>query len=577
MSKNLRLLLVEDSEDDAEIVLRTLRKAGFVPESLRVDCESDLEQALQEEDWDIVITDHNLPGFGSSAAIKAVKQANADLPVIIVSGSIGEEVAVMAMKSGAQDYIMKNNLARLAPAIERELRETKNRVAHRRAQETIQHLALHDPLTGLANRYNFENRLKHLLATVGNGRNHALLYIDLDQFKVINDSCGHAAGDELLRQLAVVLREPIRETDMLARIGGDEFGILLANCTPEGAAQISERMLQIIRRFRFGWRTKELVIGASIGLTMIEERDLTVSDVLRKADMACYMAKDSGRNRVHVYRAEDSGLKQRHGEMRWIPRLRRALETDNFELYRQSIAPVGAHRDLHCEFLLRLRADDGSLIVPSVFIPAAERFGLMPELDRWVVRNAFEYMSSILKNAKSSATDIFFINLSGATLSDSDFFDYVTEEIRRNNIPPSVVGFEITETAVIGNYSVAIDFISKVKQLGCRVALDDFGTGLSTFSYLKALPADYVKIDGSFIRDMLQDQMDLAIVEAINNIGHVAGVLTIAEFVESSEIWSRLMAIGIDYVQGYAVHRPASINSSPEQFVAAANPVAARH
>jgi len=577
MPKNLRVLMVEDSEDDAEIILRALRKGGFVPESLRVDCEKDLVKALQEEGWDVVITDHNLPGYGSSAAIATVKNVDPDVPVIIVSGSIGEEQAVEGMKSGAHDYIMKNNLARLAPAIEREIRETRNRAAHRRAQETIHFLALHDPLTGLSNRNDFESRLKHLLATAGSGAAHALLYIDLDQFKVINDSCGHAAGDELLRQLALALREPIRETDMLARIGGDEFGVLLSNCNLEGASQIGERMLQIIRQFRFNWKGREFSTAASIGLTMIEEGDQTVSDVLRKADMACYIAKDNGRNRVHVYSAEDTSLQQRHGQLQWIPELRRALETDGFELFRQSIAPVGLHRELHCEFLLRLSDGNGGLVLPGVFIPAAERFGLMPELDRWVVRNAFQYMAKIRDQATSSPTNVFFINLSGSTLSDGDFCDYVTEELKRQAIPPSIVGFEITETSVIGNFSVAIDFINKMKELGCRVALDDFGTGLSTFSYLKALPADYVKIDGSFIRDMLQDKMDYAIVEAINNIGHVAGVQTIAEFVESPEIWRRLMTIGIDYVQGFAVHRPTSINSSPEHFVAAANPGVSHH
>jgi diguanylate cyclase (GGDEF)-like protein len=563
MTTPLRVLLVEDSEDDAALILRELRKGGYEPDYRRVDTAETLEAALVRDSWDIVITDHNLPGYSSEATLATVKRSGLDIPVIIVSGSIGESIAVDAMKNGAHDYIMKDNLARLVPAITRELRETKNRYAHRRAQETIQHLAYHDALTGLANRHEFETQVQKALRSAGDGVRHALLYMDLDQFKVINDTCGHEAGDELLRQLAVVLRAPVREADTLARLGGDEFGMLLTHCALEHAQQVAERMLQLVKDFRYVWQDKTFSIGASIGLVMLEERSQTLSDVMRIADMACYAAKDRGRNRVHVYRADDAELLQRHGEMQWVARLNHALEENRFELFRQCIAPLGRNTDLHCEFLLRMLDDRGERILPGAFIPAAERYNLMPAIDRWVVRNVFAYLEERTANSANTNSEIFFINLSGATLSDDQFASYVTDQMLARKLSPAQIGFEITETAVIANLSNAIHFIDKVKQLGCRVALDDFGAGLSSFSYLKTIRADYLKIDGGFIKDMLDDPMDHAIVEAINNIGHVVGLKTIAEFVESDAIKQRLIDIGVDYAQGYAIQRPVPLHLAP--------------
>lgn len=559
MSQPLRVLLVEDSEDDAALLLRELRKGGYLPEHRRVDTGTELEAALERDTWDIVITDHNLPGYSSDAAIATVKRSGLDIPIIIVSGSIGEDIAVEAMKNGANDYILKNNLTRLVPAITRELRETKTRHAHRRAQETIQHLAFHDPLTGLANRNEFESRLQQALRTAGDGTRHALLYIDLDQFKIINDTCGHSAGDELLRQLAVVLRGPIRDADTLARLGGDEFGVLLTFCVLEQALQVAERILHIVKDFRYVWQDKTFSIGASIGLVMIDDRTQTLSDVLRMADMACYAAKDKGRNRVHVYRADDSELLQRHGEMQWVARLNQALEQDRFELFCQNIVSLTRRDDMHCEFLLRLRDDNGQRILPGAFIPAAERYNLMPSLDRWVVRHALAYLAQRPGNTPGANLKTFFVNLSGATVSDDQFAAFVTEQIHLHRLPPALIGFEITETAVIANLSSAMNFIEHVKRLGCRIALDDFGAGLSSFSYLKTIRADYLKIDGGFIKDMLDDPMDHAIVEAVNRIGHVAGLGTIAEFVESEAIKQRLGEIGVDFAQGYAIQRPVPL------------------
>lgn len=556
MTSPLRVLLVEDSEDDATLLVRELRKGGYVPEFQRVDTGAALEAALEHDAWDIIITDHNLPGFSSESALATIKRSELDIPVIIVSGSIGESIAVEAMKNGAHDYIMKDNLTRLVPAIARELRETKNRHAHRLAQETIQHLAYHDPLTGLANRNEFDNRLQRSLRTVGNGVQHALLYMDLDQFKIINDTCGHVAGDELLRQLAMLLRAPVRDGDSLARLGGDEFGLLLNQCPLEKALQVGERMLRTIGDFRYVWEDNSFTVGASIGLVMLDDRTQTLSDVMRMADMACYAAKDRGRNRVQVYRADDAELQQRHGEMKWVARLNHALEENRFVLFRQRIMPLGDKNEQHCEFLLRMLNERGEHILPGAFIPAAERYNLMPAIDRWVVRNACSFLAQNSARTDCANTELFFINLSGATLGDDHFAAYVTDQIKAQGLSPELIGFEITETAVIANLSTAMSFIDKVKQLGCRVALDDFGAGLSSFSYLKSIRADYLKIDGSFIKDMLDDPMDHAIVEAINNIGHVVGLQTIAEFVESDATKQRLKQIGVDYAQGNAIQRP---------------------
>lgn len=555
MSGPLRILLVEDSEDDAVLLLRELRRGGFVPESERVDTGAGLEAALNRGPWDIVITDHNIPGYSSEAALAAVRHSGRDIPVIIVSGSIGEEIAVDAMKSGAHDYVMKENLTRLVPAIQRELRDAQVRHAHRAAQETIRHMAYHDPLTDLANRVEFESRLHRALRGLHPGEQHALLYMDLDQFKIINDTCGHEAGDELLCQLAVLLRAPIRDNDTLARLGGDEFGILFTRCTLDRAMQVGERILRLVSDFRFIWQDKIFTLGASAGLVMLDDPLLSLSDVLRRADMACYAAKDKGRNRIHRYRSDDSELIQRQGEMHWVARLNRALEEDRFELLCQRIEPLNGYSRPHHEFLLRLLDADGQRILPGAFIPAAERYGLMPLLDRWVVRTALRWLAQ----RPTGDTATWFVNLSGSTIGDEQFAEFVMQELRRQPLPPERLGFEITETAVIANLKSAVHFIREVKALGCRVALDDFGAGLSSFSYLKAIPADYLKIDGSFIKDMLTDPMNLAIVDVVNYIGHVAGLQTVAEFVESDAIRARLTDIGVDYAQGYGIHRPEAV------------------
>ena len=552
----LRALLVEDSEDDMMLVVRELKRGGFDVEFESVCSEEALKAALRQQAWDIVIADHNMPGFDSMGALRIVNDHAVDLPVIIVSGSIGEDVAVAAMKSGAHDYIMKDNLARLVPAVERELREAENRLLHRRAEATIRHMAFHDALTGLVNRYEFDERLKHVLhAAEADDQSQALLYLDLDQFKLINETCGHAAGDELLKQLAALLRAQIRDSDTLARLGGDEFGLLLCNCNIHYAEEIAHKLLKAINGFRFSWGGKSVAVGGSIGLVPVTAGMDDPADLLRAADMACYAAKERGRNRVYVFRADDADLVHRHGEMEWAMRLRQALDEDRFVLYRQVIAPVRAGCEMRREeLLLRMLDENGTLVSPGAFIPAAERFSLMPLLDRWVVKNAVRHAS------RSSHGDIHFINLSGASLSDDSFYQYISETIRAEGASPGALCFEITETAAISNLSRAVGFIRKIREIGCHFALDDFGSGMSSFSYLKAIPIDYLKIDGGFVRDIAKNAMDHAIVEAINRVGQAAGLQTIAEFVESQEALDVLHRVGVDYAQGYHIHRPELVS-----------------
>ncbi len=556
MKPNLRILLVEDSEDDAFLLFREIKSAGYDIESCRVETAADLIQSLKDEDWDIVITDHNLPGFDSSAALAIVREHDVDMPVIIVSGSIGEDIAVEAMKSGAHDYIMKGHMARLVPAIERELREAKSRKARRKAEEAIHHMAFHDMLTGLVNRHEFEHRLHELLEHAKKTDSiHGLLYLDLDQFKIINDTCGHVAGDELLRQLSRVLQHNIRGKDILARLGGDEFCALLENCPMERAQVIAESLRKAIKEFRFVWEERVFTVGVSIGVVPITASAPDAGELLSKADLACYAAKDKGRNCVQVYCEENQDFEDRRGEMNWVSRIDHAIENNRFVLYQQPITPINGMHDQHYELLLRMLDDDNKIIPPGAFIPAAERYDRMLQVDHWVIKAACEHMHKL----NGSNNSIYTINLSGSSLGDEVLLDYVEEMLKHYKISPQKVCFEITETAAISNFRHATDFINRMKSFGCQFALDDFGSGLSSFSYLKSLHVDYLKIDGGFVKNITEDPMDRAIVESINQIGHAAGLETIAEFVESSDICDVIQRIGVDYAQGYNIGRPEPI------------------
>ncbi len=448
-----------------------------------------------------------------------------------------------------------------------------------RSDEHMRYLATHDPLTGLINRREFENRLEAALTRARSLNNqHALLYLDLDQFKVVNDTSGHVAGDELLRQLSSLLAARVRDTDILARLGGDEFGVLLENCPLENARQLAEDLRQTVLDFRFAWKDKGFAVGVSIGLVPITDNSLDPEQAMSAADAACFLAKDRGRNRVHVHHAGDSAVHQHQREMEWVARIHRAFAESRFRLFFQPIIPLGAHEEgLHCELLVRMLRVDGAVIPPMAFLPAAERYGMMPSIDRWVIEAAFQTFDRRHRQGRGPDIHTCAINLSATSLNDEAFLDFVREQFIAYRVSPQTICFEVTETAAVANLVQVRRFIKELKALGCRFALDDFGSGMSSFTYLKNLAVDYLKIDGSFVRDMVRDPIDLAMVQAINNIGHVMGIKTVAEFVESDAVLNQLRQLGVDYAQGYGIAQPAPIEDlgreAPQLSVVGAAPV----
>ncbi len=424
-------------------------------------------------------------------------------------------------------------------------------LAHRLAWQ-----AIHDALTGLVNRRGFEHEVRLALDDAKtNGGSHTLLYLDLDNFKLINDTCGHVAGDELLKQLALSLQTKIRQSDTLARLGGDEFGILLGNCSEAQAMSIAEHICQAVRDFRFVWEDQVLEVGASIGLVGIGDDSETLSSLLSAADVACYVAKEEGGGRIHVYRESSLETVRRRREMQWASRISRAIECGQLRLYYQPIVPLqdSVSPCEHFEVLLRMRDDSDCLVAPDSFIPAAERFQLMPRVDRWVVRRVLACYAEYTRMRTSEVPHLCCINLSGTSLSDGEFLNFVRDEIRARQISPGSICFEITETAAIANLARATFFMRELKELGCRFALDDFGSGLSSFAYLKNLPVDFLKIDGGFVRGIDHDPVACAMVDAINQVGHLMGIKTVAEYAENERVLEKLRDMGVDYAQGHGV------------------------
>lgn len=427
----------------------------------------------------------------------------------------------------------------------------------RRLAKEMSYRATHDPLTGLLNRAEFETQLDRVLSDAWKtGSKHAMLYIDLDQFKVVNDTFGHIAGDRLLQQVTEQVGKCTRATDTLARLGGDEFGVILERCSTEHATHVAAQICERLDQFRFVYSDRRFHIGASIGLVPITNRWPTTAAVLQAADSACYAAKDSGRNRVHSWFDADQVVLARHGEMQWVTRLEQALDEDRFELYAQRIHPLGREEGrIRCELLLRLREPDGNLVLPKVFLSAAERFHMASRIDRWVVKHVFAWMADHRDHL--AHVDSVAVNLSGQSLGDRTFHQYVMDMADAWNFDAHKLCFEVTETAAITNLSVATEFIESLRLRGIHFALDDFGSGASSFGYLKALPVDYLKIDGQFITNLDRDPIDQAMVRCICDVAKAVGKQTIAEFVETSSVAALLREMGVDYIQGYFVHSPA--------------------
>lgn len=425
----------------------------------------------------------------------------------------------------------------------------------------LSHQATHDALTGLLNRREFEYRIKQAIRDIQVSSNeHCLLHMGLDQFKVINDTCGHIAGDKLLQQFAAMLTNKLRQGDSLARIGGDEFGLLLDNCSVQHALGYASKIQEMTRSFRFFWDKKMFMIGVSIGLSAVNRESESVMQVMSSVDAACDMAKETGRDRIYVHDEADEALHARLGEMQWTPRITRAIEEQRMVLYYQPIVHPDATAD-HCshyEILIRMQDESGSIISPVDFLPAAERYNLITTIDCWVVSSYFRWLAEHPKHL--SGLEFGSVNLSGRSLSDENCLTHIENQLSEFGIPGQKICFEITETEAIGNLPNAIYFINRLKSLGCSFALDDFGSGLSSYAYLKNLPVDFLKIDGIFVKDIVTDPSHYAMVESINHIGHVMGRKTIAEFVENKEIAALLSKMGVDYLQGYGIAKPRPLS-----------------
>ncbi|PZD70521.1 Cyclic di-GMP phosphodiesterase PdeB [Acaryochloris thomasi RCC1774] len=429
--------------------------------------------------------------------------------------------------------------------------------ARQMAQE-LSWQASHDPLTGLVNRRAFEKQAAAAIAAVEKEQHHALCYLDLDQFKVVNDTCGHVAGDQLLRQITTVMQQRIRSSDTLARLGGDEFGLLLEGCSLEQAETLAEALRAMIQAFQFAWEDKTFSVGVSIGVVGIDSNSRDLASVLSAADAACYVAKSNGRNCVHVCRTHDLKLELQRGERQWVARLHQALEESRFCLYRQEILALDeyAHSG-HCEILLRLFDTQGNVILPMAFLPAAERYNLMPAIDRWVVQHFCAQYHQVARVDQALGGKVLYnINLSGASINQGDFLGFLKTQLEQYQVPPQQICFEITETTAISNLHQAANFIATLKQLGCQFALDDFGSGMSSLAYLKNLPVDYLKIDGSFVKQLVNNKADSAIVECFNHLSHELGIQTIAECVEDEQTLEKLRMMGVDFAQGYCIDKP---------------------
>ena len=419
--------------------------------------------------------------------------------------------------------------------------------------------ASHDTLTGLANRRVFKQEVTDAIASAAQGeQQHALCYLDLDQFKVVNDTCGHTAGDELLRQLTAVMQQRVRSSDTLARLGGDEFGLLLQGCSLDQAERLAESLRAKIQSFQFSWQGKTFSVGVSIGVVGIDRNSHDLATVLSAADAACYVAKSKGRNCIYVCQVNDVQICQQRGERQWVARLNQALEKGLFCLYSQEILPLKSNSQRsHCEILLRMIDDSKNIIPPMEFLPAAERYDLMPAIDRWVIHAFCTQYQQMTRNSQTlDEQRLYNINLSGASLNQGNFLSFFKAQLADYQVPPQHICIEITETTAIANLYQAAQLMQELKQLGCHFALDDFGSGMSSLAYLKNLPVDYLKIDGSFIKQLINDSTDFAIVECFNRLSHELGIQTIAECVEDAITLDKLRVIGIDFAQGYVISKP---------------------
>jgi diguanylate cyclase (GGDEF)-like protein/PAS domain S-box-containing protein len=485
-------------------------------------------------------------------------------------GEVRNSELVLKRKDGTKIVVLENSRA---------VRDSEGQVlfyegtltditaAHELSQQ-LSYDASHDPLTGLANRREFELRLQRAIEmTQATGATHAVCYMDLDQFKSVNDTCGHVAGDELLRQLGQLLQQRVRQNDVVARLGGDEFAVLLNNCGSDDALQVANELLKAVDQFQFVWGDKSFTLGVSIGVVAVNANFRRLVQVMNAADTACYAAKDGGRNQIYVYSEDEALVARRHGEMEWVARAKRALAENRLFLHAQPIVPLahGTMQPPHYELLVRMRDETGRVVPPGAFLPAVERYNLSVRYDRWVIGAALDWMKE--NTGALDRVARFFINLSRDSINDPETAEFVRQAVSDAGVDPRRLGFEVAEGVAIANLTKANHLIGELRRLGCSFALDDFGSGVSSFAYLKALNADMLKIDGMFVGNISQDQVDYAMVRSIKEIGHVMGKTVVAESVESEAVIEMLREIGVDYAQGFAVGEPRPLTELAEASV----------
>lgn len=478
---------------------------------------------------------------------------------------------------GSQQVSQKNTLPEIKSLqstinqISRDMQHVEADMRHRiqDAQAQLRYQARHDALTGLVNRQELERRLQQALQDAKEHRgSHVFCYMDLDQFRVINDTCGHLAGDEMLRQISMILSQRIRAEDTFARLGGDEFGLLLSYCQVEKAIEIAAQLRQMVETFRFMHEGRLFQTGISIGIVEITASLKDVGEITRHADAACYVAKDNGRNQIHLFHAEDDVLLKRHVEMEWVLRINEAIEHNDFVLYCQGIFPL-QNKALppFYEILIRKRDEHGGIIPPAEFLPSAERYHLMTKIDRWVIQHAFMALQPLFKMRNKISPFIVSINLSGMSLGDPQLLPYIQNCFDTYDISPSHVCFEVTETSAIINIDNTIKLIRELQKMGTRFMLDDFGSGMSSFSYLKHLPVNFLKMDGAYVKDITSNKVDLAMAKAIQSVAQSMEIQTIAEYVEDEATLDCLKDMGVAYAQGFYLNRPMPLNDALSHHV----------
>ncbi len=551
MSISLRLLIVEDSEDDASLLVRELRQADYDLTVKRVDTLAAMSMALVNQAWDIVICDYNMPRFNAPDALALIRKSGLDLPFIIVSGSIGEDLAVAAMKNGAQDYILKNNLARMIPVIERELREVKARRERAQAEQTIKYLAYYDPLTSLPNRILLLERLQQAVLDGQRGKHPvALLLMDLNHFKEINDTLGHRYGDILLYQVGSRIKRVLFEPDMVSRLGGDEFAVLLPRLA--AAEHINGVIQKILKALEEPFLIENLPIAveASIGITLYPDHGADAETLFQRADVAMYAAKRTGSGYA-VYVAE----LDRHSPRRLalMGELRQAIEQNQLLLHYQPKISLMTGHVVGVEALVRWQHPEYGFIPPDQFIGPAEQTGLIGPLTQWVLNTALNQHRAWYQAGKKLTVSI---NLSARNLHDSRLPDQLAELMRVCGGSPEQLELEITESAIMADPTRAMEILLNLHKMGIRFSIDDFGTGYSSLAYLKKMPVDTIKIDKSFVINMANDANDAVIVRSTIELGHNMGIKVVAEGVENKEAYQRLAELGCDAAQGYYMGRP---------------------